>query len=113
MISQNYFFSLILNTKCNSCGSSKFEWANKKVVDINIDKYKKLKNGPISLNDCLKYYISGRNTDCKNCGQMNTAIQSRLFFKTGRVLIINLSKDSNFTGNTDPNFIVDINIEDL
>ena len=108
LISENYFFTIIINNKCNACGTSKYDWAFKRIIDLEVDKYKEWKKSPISLSECLQYYTYGKNINCQNCGNYNNK-QTRLIYNTGKVLIINLIKN-NLTGQTDPNFQIDINI---
>ena len=108
MIIENYFFTIILNSKCTNCGTSKYDWALKRIVDLDIDKYKEWKRGPVTLNECLQYYILGKSINCQNCGNINST-QSRLFFNTGKVLIINLIRKM-LTGQTDQFFHLDTNI---
>ena len=37
IINQNYFFTIIFNNKCNNCGTSKYEWAFKYIIDLELD----------------------------------------------------------------------------
>ena len=108
-ILKNYQFSLIMNHSCNACNFSKFKPTFKKTIDLNVDAYIQQKNSPISLNECLQYYFTLKNDNCPNCHQP-TAYQSRIILKTSQVLIINLMR-SNYNGNDDPNFQVDLNID--
>ena len=62
----NYFFSILLNTKCEICGTVKYEWGIKKSIDLVIDEYKSRKNGPINMNESLKYYTSGKYINLTN-----------------------------------------------
>jgi hypothetical protein len=94
LIFQNFFFSSLITNKCNSCGVSNCEYKFEKAIELRIDLYKQMKNAPVTVNECLKYYTSGMASSCQNCKQ-NNAIQSRLFFNTGRVLIFNLIKNNN------------------
>ena len=109
LIAKDYFFTIIEDKKCNSCGTAKYEWNLKRLIDLNIDEYKYRKNGgPLSLNECLQFYISGRNVPCNNCRQ-NNSVESRFLYNTGRVLIINLIT-RNITGQTDPYLNIETNI---
>ena len=49
LIAKNFYFTLIENKKGNSCGTTKYEWRFKKLLNLNNDEYKK--GGALSLND--------------------------------------------------------------
>ena len=108
IINQNYYFTIILNNKCNNCGSSNYEWAFKYILDLDLDKYKEWKRAPINLTECLQYYNFGKILNCENCGDINST-QSKILFNTGRVLIINVMR-RNYTGQTDQYFSAETNI---
>ena len=107
-IFQNFYFPVVLNQNCRSCGLSRIEWTFEKSINIDLDNYKSRKQGTITLNECLQYYISSENVLCRNCRQFS-CFQTRMLFNTGKVLIINIQK-RNYSGNPDPFFKIDINI---
>ena len=107
-IFQNFYFPVIFKNKCTRCGLSKIEWTFEKSINIDLDICKSRKQGLITLNECLQYYLSGENQLCENCRQY-TNFQTRMLFNIGKVLIVNLQK-RNYSGNSDPYFKVDINI---
>ena len=102
MIFKNFSFSLILNTNCSSCATCKYMGVFRKTLNLNIDQLKQIKNGVLTLSECLQLYSNGKYDKCQNCGQ-NYSLEKRTFINTGKVLIINLMR-GNMTGNTDPFF---------
>ena len=108
-IFNNFFFSIISENKCRLCEASKVWWSFEKVIDLNIDNYKKRKKetGPITLNECIQYYLLDDTYTCENCKKNCT--QSRTFFKTGKVLIINLIREK-LTGQNEVDFKIDYKI---
>ena len=110
IILKNYFFSLLMMNKCNTCQFNKYKPVFKKTIDLNIDSYLKQNQGNhLSLNDCLQYYFTPKSIKCKQCQQSNS-FQTRLILKSGPVLILNLMRE-NYTGTKDPNFTIDLNID--
>ena len=111
IISQNYFFYVILNYRCNYCRNIRYEWIKEKTIDLDINVFKGMVRRPISLSECFQYYASGKYTNCRNCGQMNQAVQSRQFYSTGKALIIKLIKNAQINGQNDNDFIIDFNLD--
>ena len=112
IISKNYNFSLIMTNFCNGCNSKKFKPIFKKTIDLTIDSYYQMNNSqPLTINDCLKYYFTPKQVslNCQNCNSSN-AFQARIILKSGPVIIINLMRN-NYTGEKDPNFVIDFNID--
>ena len=111
LIFQDFYFSVIFRNICNSCRQSNCEWKFEKIIELKIDNYKQMKNGQVTLSECLQYYMSGINSSCPFCRQ-NNYFQSRIFYKTGKVLIFNLIRNNNiYTGQTDNMFKIDMNID--
>jgi hypothetical protein len=111
LISQNYFFYVILIYRCNYCRNVRYEWMKEKTIDFDINIYKGMARRPINVSECFQYYSAGKYTNCRNCGQMNQAVQSRQFYSTGKVLIVKLIKNSQINGQNDNNFIIDFNLD--
>ena len=112
IILKNYCFSVIMTNFCNACKSSISKPVFKKTIDLNIDSYLQMNNlQPLTLSDCLKYYFIPKqvSVNCQNCSNSNL-FQSRIILKTGPVLIFNLMRN-NYTGEKDPNFIIDYNLD--
>ena len=68
LISENYFFSEIMNNNCQKCDSSQYQWKFNKTVKIDMNKYIEEKSEPTCVTDLLKYYTSQLKSTCQNCG---------------------------------------------